>query len=186
MTVYKTRTILKESIPILVVLVIFETFGGLTLNSRLSSFVKFPLFLALIPVINGLFGNIAAVLSTRLSSALHTGYIKPKLSGKRLRTNIYTVLILSFITLLFFCLLLSAISFVPSLKINIPVMKLIIIMVATGIMLTITASLFAVVISIVAFRKKIDPDNVAIPVVTTTVDLLGICFLVLMMWIVKI
>lgn len=186
MVVYKAKTILKESAPILLLLVVLGTFGGHVLNSQLSSFVKYPLLLLLVPVLNSIAGNVASVLSARLSSRLHTGYIKPKFSGKRLRKNIYATLLLALLVFAFFCLLLIIISFVPSLKVNIPVMKLIIIVMSAGLLITVIALGIAVSSSIISFRKKIDPDNVAIPIATTLVDLVGIGCLVLIIEVVGI
>ncbi|MDI6708262.1 MAG: magnesium transporter [Candidatus Thermoplasmatota archaeon] len=185
MAVYNAKTILKESIPILILLVIIGTFGGFALNYKLESFVKYPVLLLLIPVLNATCGNLASLLSARLSSALHTGYIKPKFSSKRLKNNLYATIILAMIVFAFLCFLLLIISFIPNLKINIPAVKLIVVVLGAGIMLLIIVCVAAIAISILSFRRGIDPDNTAIPITTTIIDLAGICSLILMIWVVR-
>ncbi|MEW6069561.1 MAG: magnesium transporter [Candidatus Thermoplasmatota archaeon] len=186
MTVYNSKTILKESIPVVTLLAVIGVVGGFALNYRIESFVKYPLLLLLVPVLNAIGGNVASLLSARLSSALHTGYIKSKFSGKRLKSNLYASVILAALVIAFLCLLLLIGYFVPNLNINIPAIKLILITVGAGMILTIIACLSAIATSIVSFRKGVDPDNVAIPIVTTVVDLSGICCLVLMISVVRI
>ncbi len=186
MSIYTTRSIMKESVPILVALIVIEIFGGHILNSRLELFIKLPILLVCIPVINGIGGNVGSVLGARLSSALHTGYIKPKFSGKRLKSNVFTSLLLGFITFIFLSFLIACILLLLNIKVNISVIRLIAVVIGAGLMLTMIVTASTVLLSIISFKAKLDPDNVVIPVLTTIADISGICCLVLMFWVVGI
>ncbi|MDI6916290.1 MAG: magnesium transporter [Thermoplasmatales archaeon] len=168
---YQMKKILKESIPILSLLMIIQIFGGQILNFHLEKFLMLPILLMFIPVINGVCGNVGSVLGARLSSGLHVGYITPDFRGKELRENIIGIVILSLLT---FCFI-GAIVYVISTS-----FKLVFIMIGAGMLLTLGVICLCIPTAIVSFRKGIDPDNVVIPVLTTGADVLGILCLLLM------
>ena len=168
---YSMKKILKDSIPILTILMIVEIFGGQILNFHLEKFLLLPILLMFIPVVNGVCGNIGSVLGARVSSGLHVGYITPDFRGKELRENVIGALILSLLT---FCFL-GCLIYVISIS-----FKLVLIMMGAGLLLTLGMICLCIPTAIVSFRKGIDPDNVVIPVLTTGADVLGISCLLLM------
>ncbi len=183
MTVYSAKKIIRESMPILSVLIIIECFGGQMLNSKLEYLAKLPILLMMIPLINGLGGNIGSALSARISSGLHVGYIEPKLGGARLKENIFASLILGIAVFVSFGLFMCAIS--PFLgKGSIQPLNILIIMVGAGLMLVGISIALSLITSLISFKKGIDPDNVVIPILTTCVDISGISCLLFMIWLV--
>jgi len=168
---YQMKKILKESIPLLIILMIIEIFGGQVLNSQLERFVVFPILLMFIPVINGVCGNIGSILGARVSSGLHVGYITPDFRGKELRENVIGVLILALLTFLFLGCLVYVIS---------TSFKLVFIMMGAGLLLTFGMICLCIPTAMISFSKGIDPDNVVIPILTTGADVLGILCLLLM------
>lgn len=168
---YSMKKILKDSVPILTILMIVEISGGQILNSQLGKFIMFPVLLLFIPLINGVGGNIGSVLGARVSSGLHVGYITPGFRGKELRENIIGVLILSLLTFSF----IGGIVYVISSS-----FKLTFILVGAGTLLTIGVICLCIPAAMISFRKGADPDNVVIPILTTGADVLGILSLLLM------
>lgn len=168
---YSMKKILKESIPILSLLMIIQIFGGQILNSHLEKFLMLPILLMFIPMVNGVCGNIGSILGARVSSGLHVGYITPDFRGKELRENVIGVLLLSFLTFVFLGCLVYVIS---------SSFKLVVIMIGAGMLVTFGVICLCIPTAIISFRKGIDPDNVVIPILTTGADVLGICCLLLM------
>lgn len=168
---YQMKKILKESIPILIILMIIEIFGGQVLNSQLERFVVFPILLMFIPVINGVCGNIGSILGARVSSGLHVGYITPDFRGKELRENMIGIVLLALLTFCFLGCLVYVIS---------TSFKLVFIMMGAGLLLTLGMICLCIPTAMISFRKGIDPDNVVIPILTTGADVLGILCLLLM------
>lgn len=168
---YQMKKILKESIPILSLLMIIQMFSGQILNLHLEKFLMLPILLMFIPMINGVCGNIGSILGARVSSGLHVGYITPDFRGKELRENIIGVLLLSLLTFVFLGCLVYVIS---------SSFKLVVIMIGAGIILTLGVICLCIPTAIISFRKGADPDNVVIPILTTGADVLGICCLLLM------
>ncbi len=174
---YSMKKILKESIPILTVLMIVEIFGGQILNAHLEKFLMLPILLMFIPVVNGICGNVGSILGARVSSGLHVGYITPDLRGKELRENVIGVLILSLLTFGFLGCLVYVIS---------ASFKLVVIMIGAGMLLTMGVICLCIPAAMISFRKGVDPDTVVIPILTTGADVLGILCLLLMIQLVGI
>lgn len=168
---YQMKKILKESLPILTVLMIVEIFGGQILNLHLGKFLMLPILLMFIPIINGVCGNIGSILGARVSSGLHVGYITPDFRGKELRENVIGISLLAMLT---FCFI-GALVYVISAS-----FKLVFIIIGAGMLLTFGVICLCIPTAIVSFRKGIDPDNVVIPILTTGADVLGILCLLLM------
>jgi mgtE-like transporter len=179
LTVYNAKRIVKESAPLLIFLLALEVLIGQLLNAQ-ESLISIPVILALIPVINGVGGNIGGVLGARLASGLHTGYIDTNLKGQPLKTNLTGSLVMGILAYSILATLLYAI--LPILGINVDVIgfgKLIIIMVSSGLLLTITLIVLTLFTAIYSFKRGLDPDNYVIPLVTTSGDVLGIISLIL-------
>ena len=186
MTVYNAKKIVMESAPLLIFLLALEVLVGQLLNSR-ESLVSIPVILALIPVINGVGGNIGSVLGARLASGLHTGYIDTNLRGQVLTKNVTGTLILGLIA--FSVLAVAIYAILPLLGIGVDVIgfgKLMIIMVGSGLLLTITLIVLSLVTAIYSFKRGLDPDNYVIPIVTTSGDVLGISSLLLLVYLIGI
>ena len=168
-----------ESAPLLIFLLALEVLIGQLLNAQ-ESLISIPVILALIPVINGVGGNIGGVLGARLASGLHTGFIDTNLKGQTLKTNVASTLVMGILAFSILAVLLYGI--LPLVGISVDVIgfgKLIIIMVGAGLLLTVTLIGITLFTAIYSFKRGLDPDNYVIPVVTTSGDVLGIISLLL-------
>jgi mgtE-like transporter len=178
-TVYDAKKIVIESAPLLIFLLALEVLIGQLLNAQ-ESLISIPVILALIPVINGVGGNIGGVLGARLASGLHTGYIDTNLRGQTLKNNVTGTLVMGILAFGILAILLYLI--LPVLGVSVNVIgfgKLIIIMLGSGILLTITLIILTIFTAIYSFKRGLDPDNYVIPIVTTSGDVLGIVSLLL-------
>ncbi|MFQ5552282.1 MAG: magnesium transporter, partial [Thermoplasmata archaeon] len=98
MTFYRWTGIVRQSLPALIFLVVFNLVAGQILNLNEPIFLAFPFLLILVPVINGVGGNVGTVLGARLTSGLYTGSLSVRLSDRRLQTQIRDALALYLLT----------------------------------------------------------------------------------------
>ncbi len=186
MTVYSAKKIIKESAPLLVFLLALEILVGQLLNSQ-KSLITIPLILALIPVINGVGGNIGGILGARLASGLHTGVIDANLKGKELRENLAGAFILGIIAFSVLAFLIYLILPIAGIGVDvIGLEKLILIMIGSGLILTITLIGLSILAAFYSFKRGLDPDNYVIPIVTTSGDVLGISSLIFIVYLIGI
>jgi mgtE-like transporter len=170
---------------LLTLLIALEIGGGQILNQNEDMLLRTPIFLVMIPVINGVGGNIGSILGARLSSGLHVGSIELKGYGKEMRKNILSTLLLGIISYTLLAIFILVVS--PILGIGSDSNILIragYIMIGTGLLLILIVILISIFVARFSFENGFDPDNTVIPVVTTLCDVLGILCLIIMIGVV--
>jgi mgtE-like transporter len=171
--------ILIESVPVLVIAGTIDVVAGLTIEKRLESFLKFPALLVLIPPFLEDTGALGSILSSRLASKLHLGVIDPDAVPSPIARYDFA-LTFTFAVPVFTLVALSAeiaatvFDQASPGALNMVGISLIGGFIATG---------FAVVIayygSIATFRLGLDPDNHGVPLLTSSMDLVGAFALIL-------
>ena len=73
---YETKTILKQSTPVLLICSFLGGAAGGVLNSSVETLLTNPTLLTLIPQFSGESGSLISILGARLSSGLHSGLIE--------------------------------------------------------------------------------------------------------------
>jgi len=177
MTYINAKEILEESIPVLTICVTISVFSGLFLNKNTELLKFLPGLLIIMPSFIAVNGNISSVLTSRLSSALHMGLIKPNFRRtKILLRNIYSMLIVSMVSFPVLGFVAAAAnSLFGASKAAFVIFPLI---TFTAGMITVLLLIFAsILFSYVTYRKGLDPDTVVIHLLTTTGDLVGIVVL---------
>ena len=175
------KEIFKESVPVLTLCAAISIFSGLFLNRSEDMLKILPGVLIVIPSFIAINGNISSVLTSRLSSALHMGLVKPDFRRtKLLMRNIHAMLFVSFIAF-------PVIGFIGGI-VNIllgasGVSLLAFTMVTTvaGLITVVMLVFVSMMFSYLTYGKGLDPDNVVIPVLTTTGDFIGILILLMTM-----
>jgi len=171
--------ILQESLPILAVTGLVLALAGVVIEHRLEAFSTQPALLILVPSALGGAGAIGGILSSRLSSKLHLGVINagsfPERSARR--DIVVTALIGLPMNLLngFLAHVASVIFGIASPG----VVALMGVSLVGGTLATVFVVLIAYYGTVSAVRFGVDPDTYGIPIVTSTVDLVGAYTLVL-------
>jgi mgtE-like transporter len=173
------RRIARESLPILAIAGTIDIIAGLTIEKRFASFLVYPALLVLVPPFLEDSGALGGILSARVATKLHLGVLEPR--RWRLRAVSEDVLLVFLYAVPVFLLLgVSAdiASAVVGLKSPGSLEMIAVSMLAGAI-----ATAFAVVVgfygAVASFRLGLDPDNHAIPIVTSSLDLLGALSLIL-------
>jgi len=173
------KTILLESTPILIVGILLDIAAGITVESQLDSFALFPSLLVLLPAFLAVAGALGGTLSSRLASQLHLGTIAPnRLPEARARAEILVSMGLAVPVFALSGLLAHTFSSVSDLD-SPGTGWLLAAALMGGIVATLTSSLIAYYSTIVSVRMGLDPDTYGIPLVTSTMDLLGAFTLIL-------
>jgi mgtE-like transporter len=173
------RRIVRESLPVLVLAGAVDVVAGLTIEKRLQSFLAFPALLVLIPPFLEDSGALGGILSSRLSSKLHLGVIEADaVPGRRARADFV-------LTFLFAVPVFTLVAVSSDLAATVSglaspgVVRMVAVSLLGGLIATVFTVLVAYYGAIATFRLGLDPDNHGIPMVTSSLDLLGAFALVL-------
>ncbi len=171
--------ILHESLPVVLGAGVLSLLAGVTLEGQLSELVEYPALLALVPPFLASAGALGGILSSRLSSKLHLGTLEPtSVPGRSAREDILLVFVLGPVVFA----LGSLVADVAALLIDLPSpgpLDMVLVALGAGLFATVASAFVAYYGAIVSYRLGIDPDNVGIPLVTSSIDLIGsVCFIV--------
>jgi mgtE-like transporter len=173
------RRIVRESLPVLCVAGAVDVVAGLTIEKRLESFVAFPALLVLVPPFLEDSGALGGILTSRLSSKLHLGIVEPTGVPSRVARRDF-LLIAAFAVPVFTLVALSAdlVALVFDLASPGP-LRMLGVALLGGLVATVSAVVIGYYGSIAAYRFGFDPDNHGIPMVTSSMDLVGAFALIL-------
>lgn len=94
-----SRTIIRESIKILVLASVISAIGGFALENVREKVVLFTPLLVMLPVLNGMTGNYGIIISSKFSTMLHEGKVNGhELLGKCLIRLMGQVMLIATIT----------------------------------------------------------------------------------------
>ena len=164
------KRILKQSTPILFVCSILGIFAGGFLNSSISTLLKNPSLLTLIPLFSGESGNLVSILGARLSSALHSGLIQPVFRPEKTTLRNFSIIATLAIVIYPIIGFLAELSSVVSGTAGLGFFNVILISTISGMILIGVMILIVFYISSISYKRGLDPDNIVIPVSTSTTD----------------
>lgn len=167
------RQIVTESIVVVTVAGTLSLVAGLTLEGRLDALAEYPALLALVPAFLASAGSLGGILSNRLTSRLHLGTMEPgALPTGAARRDIADVYLLAFPIFALASVVADVISLLADLRSPGPLAMVAVALVG-GLLATTCSALVAYYGAIASYRAGIDPDNVGIPLVTSSMDLAG-------------
>lgn len=175
-TEWSVTGIVRRMLPLLCVLTGIELVSGLVLASFEATLLAAPSLLLLVPVTIGMGGNLGSVLAARLSTAFHLGLLSFSPTDDRLAGNAVATVALS---LTVFPLVgagawgLTAAVGETGLALD----TVVLIALVSGLVLSVLAVVVTVVTTYAAYRYRLDPDEVVVPVVTNVCDVLGVLVL---------
>ena len=179
---YDWKDVFRQSALLLLFMAFIGIIGGQVLHGMEDTLLELPVFLFLLPLMNDLGGNLGCILASRLGSGFHSGIIESSFRDRELNENVFITLVMGLITYTFVGLGIAASSNV--LPLGPTAINLFLVIIGSGILVTIGTTIITVVVSLIAHKKNLDPDNVTIPVLTTLADLLSIVSIFFMVWLV--
>jgi mgtE-like transporter len=177
-TDWTITAITRATLPILLALTLVELGSGLVLGSFESTLLQYPALLALVPVTIGTAGNLGSVLAARLSTAFHLGTLSFSPTDETLAGNAIATVALG---LTVFPVIGAGAWTLTTLVVGTQLAFGTVVLIAflSGAALAVLAILVTVIATYAAWRFELDPDDVVIPVVTNTCDVLGVFVLFL-------
>src|SRR3546814_834238 len=172
------RRIVRTSIPVLVFAGVVSSLAGVALEHRLATFTALPALLMLVPAHLSSAGALGGILSGRLSSQLLLGLTPASgLPSKAARRDIAFV---SWLSLPIFAVNGAGAHLVSELvgQSSPGLVRLVAASLLAGLAAMVIVLAIAYYGSIAAVRTGIDPDTYGIPLVSSTVDLVGVLTLV--------
>jgi mgtE-like transporter len=168
----------RESLPVLALSAVGGLFAGVVLGGMDAELEQVAGLLVLVPALLATRGNVYGSLGARLGSALHQGLVEPRFSTGDERVNAAVaaalgngVLVSGIAAVLAVALL--AVLGRPSATLPTLVAIALLAGLISGILLTVAV----VSVVFVGYRRGLNPDTLAGPVVTTTGDVVGIATL---------
>lgn len=176
---WSTRSIVATMMPLLVVLSLAEMVSGFVLEDLKQTFVTYPTLLVLVPVMIGMGGNLGAIMSSRLSTALHLGTLEFRASDPRIQRNVLAVVSLGATLFTVLGVAAWALSRLPFVEIGggVGLVDSLLISVVSGMTLTVLVVCLSLAATWTSYRLGFDPDDTTIPVVTNICDILGVVVL---------
>ena len=173
------RTIMRESMPVLIAAGMFDLVAGITVEKRIEDFVAFPVLLVLLPGYLATAGALGGVLSSRLSTKLHLGLARPSVvpSGEA-RVDLATTFAMS-VPVFALLGLVSSIAAGLTGHAGPSLADLVAVAVLGGLLATVLIVVVAYYGTLAAVRFGVDPDTYGIPMVTSSLDLAGAFTLIL-------
>ena len=170
------RRIVRESLPVFMLCGLLSTFSGTLLGSNSEALLSYAALILILPAFLEDGGAIGGILAARFSSALHTGEISPGAVPKKVLPLFLTMHIIGFIMFP----LIGIFGFVIAtfFSVSASIYEMVLISLIAGELLIFIVNFLAFYLSMFSFRMGINPDNVVIPVLTSTMDFVGtICLL---------
>jgi mgtE-like transporter len=173
------RRIARESLPVLVLAGTIDVVAGLTIEKRFQSFLVYPALLVLVPPFLEDSGALGSILSARVSTKLHLGTLVP---GRGSLRSIGEDFLLVYLYAVPVFLLLGVSADIAALVAGLKSpgsLEMIAVSMLAGVIATTFAVLVGFYGAVAAYRLGLDPDNHGIPIVTSSLDLLGAFALIL-------
>ena len=170
------RGISRATLPVLLVLTVVAVGSGLILGTFEEELITYPSLLVLVPVTIGTAGNLGSLLASRLSTAFHLGTLSfsPRddhLAGNSIATIFLTLSLFPLVGAGAWGLTVLTTGAVLSLE------TVVLVAFTSGAGLAMFAVIVTIVATYGAYLFGLDPDDVVIPVVTVTCDVLGVVML---------
>jgi mgtE-like transporter len=172
------RQIVRESLPVLVVALLLSTLAGIAVEKQLALFAALPALLVLQPAFVSSAGALGGILSSRVATNLHLGLVEPEMRpGREARRDALLVLLIGFPIFLFNGIGADLVArLIGSATPGLGWMVLASLIGGLGAVLFVIA--LAYYGTIAAWRVDVDPDTYGIPVVTASVDFVGVVALI--------
>ncbi|MFB6188008.1 MAG: magnesium transporter, partial [Halobacteriaceae archaeon] len=150
--------------------------GGLTLGSFEVTLLQYPSLLILVPVMIGTAGNLGSILSARMSTVFHLGLLSFSPDDEHLIGNTATTVLLAITVFP----VVGAGGWVITVffkEANLALLTVVSVALVSGFILSLLAVMITVIAAFGAYRFRLDPDDVVIPIVTNICDVLGVVVL---------
>ena len=173
----ETKKTLVQMIPILSICMCLGLTAGILLNLT-DIWLEKELVVGILiitPAIMAMGGYISSIFSMRITTALYSGIIEPKLKRySLLENNLIALLILSIIISIFIGIISYIAIILLNLNTNLTIWSLLFLSTIAGLVDFIICLFVTIPVAFISFYKGLDPDNLASPLLNSLSDLLSV------------
>jgi mgtE-like transporter len=173
------QRIVLESLPVLVLAGGVDLLAGLTIEKRLESFLAFPALFVLVPAFLEDSGSLGAILAARISTKLHLGTLEPGRGAWWAAIEDVMLIYMYAIPVFVFLGTSSIIVAHVAHKASPGALDMMGVALLAGFMATTASVVVGFYAAVATYRFGLDPDNHGVPMVTSSLDLLGALSLIL-------
>lgn len=176
---WTVRGIIRATLPVLLVLTVVAVGSGLVLGEFEESLLENPSLLVLVPVTIGMAGSLGSLLASRLSTAFHLGTLSFSVEDEHLVGHTLATILLA-LTAFPVVGIGSWLIVAGTWGTELPPGTVLAIATGSGAALAVMTVGITLATTYTAYVLGLDPDDVVIPVVTVTCDVLGVLVLFVM------
>jgi mgtE-like transporter len=168
------RRIQLEMAAVIILTPLLDILAGTAVESRLDRFIALPGLLVVVPPLVSNAGALGGILSSRISSKVHLGVISPTGWPESLA---FLDAALVFVSGLFAFTLTGSLALLFSVVAHKPYPGVMVMIVGTlivGMIATVVSIVVSYYVAILTTRFGWDPDNHAVPIITSVMDLVGV------------
>jgi len=171
--------IMIESLPILALAGVVDLLAGITIQNRFQSLLRYPALLVMVPAFLEDSGSLGAILAARVSTKLHLGTLGERGASWRAATDDVLLVYMYAIPVFVFLGLTSTLVANVLDKASPGIVDMLGVSLIAGFFATTASVLVGFYSAVATHRFGLDPDNHGIPIVTSSLDLLGALSLIL-------
>jgi mgtE-like transporter len=169
----RPRRILVESLPVLSVVSLASLASGTVLQGNAETLLAFGVFLIVLPSFLEACGGFGGMFASRLSSRIHLGAVNPRLLPEP-AVFVDSTLVYLFAAFIFPAMAAGAGGLAALTSQSSPGLPTVfMVVIAAGAMATTLTLAVAYYAALSTVRFGLDPDNHAVPLVTSSMDLIG-------------
>lgn len=170
---------MKESIPALMVAALIQIAAGVALQLKTEMWAAVPAFLMLVPPLNDLGNDLTCIISSRTTTLLALGIIRPELKmNEAVKENLIALAVVGAFSSVYIAILNFLLANMTGVK-TITLGPFITICIVAVTLLTFLVAVTSISIAFLSWKRGLDPDNTTIPIGTSISDVLGIvCLLI--------
>lgn len=168
---FSIREILKDSLPVLIAASAISLIAGIFLQRIEEKLLVILPLIVILPALNDMIGDFGIIMTSRITTVLYKkqGKKKEKIIAKHLLHEIIPIAIFS---AGYISVLAIVISHLRSFPISFGLLwRVLIITGMTTLTLVLLVFFLAVGGSIYVYKRKLDPDDILIPITTSVADL---------------
>jgi len=175
------RRIVRQSLPVLVAAGLLDLIAGVTVERRLDDLLAAEAMLVLLPAFLGTAGALGGILSSRLSTQFHLGLDDATPLPTRSSLREFRSLALLALPVFACCAVIAQWASVATGQTTPGLGDLLTVVMIAGLVATVLVVVVAYYTTMAAYRFGLDPDTYGIPVVMSSLDLVGASTLILAM-----
>lgn len=172
------RQIVRESLPVLTVALLLSTLAGIAVEKQLAVFAALPALLVLQPAFVSSAGALGGILSSRVGTNLHLGLVQPEVRpGLEARRDALLVLLIGLPIFVFNGVGAHVVAGLLGQE-SPGLIKMVLVTLIGGLVAVLFVIALAYYGTIAAWSVDVDPDTYGIPIVTGSVDFVGVVALI--------